>query len=87
MQNFIREKKIYCGKQYREDGGLDRDTVEDLWRRRKRKGQKKGDKNGFCNADRLQSDENGIAALCSYLAKQPSGKKRWTSSQNLHKPV
>ena len=34
-------------------GGLDRDTVESLWRKRKRKGQKQGDKIGFCNADRL----------------------------------
>ena len=47
-------------------GGLDRDAVEELWRKRKRKGQKKGDRIGFCNADRLQSDENGIAALCTY---------------------
>lgn len=31
------------------NGGLDRDVVEDLWRKRRRKGQKKGDKIGFCN--------------------------------------
>lgn len=43
------------------NGGLDRDVVEDLWRKRRRKGQKKGDKIGFCNADRLQADENGIS--------------------------
>ena len=61
------------------NGGLDRDVVEDLWRKRRRKGQKKGDKIGFCNADRLQADENGIAALCTYLVKQGCGKKweRW----------
>ena len=35
------------------NGGLDRDVVEDLWRKRRRKGHKKGDKIGFCNADRL----------------------------------
>lgn len=62
------------------NGGLDRDVVEDLWRKRRRKGQKKGDKIGFCNADRLQADENGIAALCTYLVKQGCGKKRWNSS-------
>ena len=28
-------------------GGLDRDVVEDLWRKRRRKGQKKGDKIGY----------------------------------------
>lgn len=69
------------------NGGLDRDTVEELWRKRKRKGQKKGDKIGFCNADRLQSDENGIAALCTYLVKQSGGKKRWSSSHNLKRPT
>ena len=67
-------------------GGLDRDTVENLWRKRKRKGQKQGDKIGFCNADRLQGDENGISALCTYLVKQAAGKKRWSSSHNLEKP-
>lgn len=68
------------------NGGLDRDVIEELWRKRRRKGQKKGDKIGYINADRLQTDENGIAALCVYLAKQPNGKKRWSSSQNLEKP-
>lgn len=68
------------------DGGLDRNTVESLWRKRKRRGQKEGDRIGFCNADRLQADENGIAALCSYLSKQAGGKKRWSSSRNLERP-
>ena len=69
------------------NGGLDRDTVEDLWRRRKRRGQRQGDKIGYCNADRLQTAENGIAALCSYLARQAGGKKRWSSSHNLERPA
>ncbi len=69
------------------NGGLDRDTVEALWRKRKRKGQKQGDRIGFCNADRLQADENGIVALCTYLVKQSGGKKRWSSSHNLKKPT
>lgn len=69
------------------NGGLDRDAVEDLWRKRKRKGQKQGDRIGFCNADRLQSEENGISALCHYLVKQAGGKKRWSSSHNLKKPT
>ena len=68
-------------------GGLDRDEIEDLWRKRKRKGQKKGDKIGYANADRLQPEENGLAALAEYLAKQAGGKKRWSSSQGLDKPV
>ncbi len=69
------------------NGGLDRDTVEGLWRKRKRQGQKEGDRIGFCNADRLQGGENGIAALCSYLSRQAGGKKRWSSSHNLERPA
>ena len=68
------------------NGGLERDIVEDLWCRRKQKGQKKGERIGYINADRLQPDENGVAALCAYLTKNPNGKKRWSSSQNLEKP-
>ena len=65
-------------------GGLGRDTIEDLWRKRKKKGQKKGDSIGYANVDRLQmGNGNGIAALCSYLAKQTGGKKRWSTSKGL----
>lgn len=67
-------------------GGLSRDEIEDLWRKRRKKGQKKGDKIGYANADRLQAEEYGFAALCEYLSKQTGGKKRWSSSQNLDKP-
>lgn len=69
------------------NGGLERDVVEELWRKRKRKGECEGERIGFCNADRLQGDENGIAALCHYLVRQSGGKKRWTSSHNLERPV
>jgi hypothetical protein len=68
------------------NGGLERDEVESLWRKRKRKGQKQGDKIGYINADRIQPDENGLAALSNYLTKNPNGKRRWNSSQNLIKP-
>jgi hypothetical protein len=68
------------------NGGLSRDMIEDLWAKRRQRGQKKGERIGFINADRLQPDENGVAALCAYLTKHPQGKKRWSSSQNLEKP-
>lgn len=68
------------------NGGLDRDTVESLWRKPRKKGQKQGERIGYANADRLQPDEYGIAALCNYLCKNPQSKKRWSSSQNLIKP-
>lgn len=68
--------------------GVDRDTVEGLWRKPKRKGQKVGEKIGFCNADRLQMDDDGgVNALVNYLSKDPQGRKRWRSSQNLAKPT
>ncbi|MCT8975523.1 hypothetical protein N4T77_02815 [Clostridium sp. CX1] len=68
------------------NGGLDRDIVEELWSKRKQKGQKKGERIGYINADRLQPDENGAEALCRYLTKFTNRKKRWSSSQNLKKP-
>ncbi|WP_373232126.1 hypothetical protein [Cohnella sp.] len=67
-------------------GGLDRDSVEDLWRRPRKRGQKQGNRIGFANADRLKPDEHGLEALARYLMKNPNGRKRWSSSQNLEKP-
>ncbi|MBS6063661.1 MAG: hypothetical protein KH972_07320 [Peptostreptococcaceae bacterium] len=70
------------------NGGLDRDIVEDLWRRRKRKGEKAGKKIGYANADRIQPNSNtGIVALCTYLVGNPTQKRRWTCSQNLTRPT
>ncbi|KZL93529.1 hypothetical protein [Clostridium magnum] len=68
------------------NGGLSREVIEDLWSKRKQKGQKKGESIGYINADRLQPDENGTAALCRYLTKYKNRKKRWSSSHNLKKP-
>ena len=67
--------------------GMDRDELENLWRKQRKKGQKVGDKIGWCNADRLQIDEDeGLNPLMAYVSKDPKGKKRWRSSQNLIKP-
>lgn len=68
------------------NGGLNRDMIEKLWSRPRKKGEKEGDSIGFANADRLQSNESGITALCVYLSKQHDRKKRWTSSHNLERP-
>jgi hypothetical protein len=68
------------------NGGLDRDTVEDIWRMKRKKGQKKGNKIGIANATRLQPDEHGVAGLANYLSKDPRGRKRWSCSQNLDRP-
>lgn len=69
------------------NGGMDRNTIEDLWSKKKKKGEPKGERIGYVNTDSLQPDENGLAALCAYLTKNPNGKKRWSSSQNLEKPM
>lgn len=66
--------------------GLDRDTIESLWCRRRRKGEKEGKRIGFVNADRLQPNEFGLEAIARYLSKDPQGKKRWSGSHNLVKP-
>jgi len=63
--------------------GLSRDELEDLWSIKKGKGKTRL---GYCNTDRLQPEGNGLEALCRYLTKNPNGKKRWRSSQNLIKP-
>lgn len=66
--------------------GLNRDTLEDLWSERRKAGEKKGEKLGFINCDRLQPDERGLEAISKYLMKDPKGKKRWSSSRNLDRP-
>ena len=69
------------------DNELSRDELEDLWRMPRRAGEKKGQKIGYANADRLQADEEGLGALCRYLARNTGGKKRWSASHNLKKPT
>lgn len=67
--------------------GLDRDTLENLWRRKKNKGEKIGDAIGYANSKRIQEDINtGILGLANYLAKHTSYKRKWSCSQNLERP-
>lgn len=78
------------------NGGLPRDDVELMWTAQ-RINWKKAEKDqeyragieqmGWVNADRLQMNENGIEALCKYIVKEPKGKKRWSSSRNLKRPM
>lgn len=56
-------------------GDMDRDELEKIW------------KKGWANADRLKADENGYENLVNYITKDPKGKKRWSSSRNLEKPI
>lgn len=78
------------------NAGLDRDEVEMMWTAERINWRKYdadhsyGDtveRLGYVNADRIQTNENGIEALCKYVMKNPRGKKRWSSSRNLIRPV
>ncbi|TWW13146.1 hypothetical protein LABALGNA3A7_09520 [Dellaglioa algida] len=62
------------------NGGIDRDEVEDVWSKKKKT-------MGWVNARKIQTNENGAEALAIYLTKDPQGKKRWSSSRNLTRPV
>ena len=77
------------------NGGLSRDDVELMWTTARINWNKAQDPQyraeikqmGWVNADRIQTNENGIEALCKYIVKDPQGKKRWSSSRNLVRPV
>ena len=51
------------------------DKVEELWKLGRRNNMKK-----------LSCDDMGLTGIATYLTKDPSGKKRWCSSNNLKKP-
>ncbi len=82
------------------NGGMDRDEVEMMWTAQrinwkradspdKQAAQEYRDsvkRMGWGNADRVQTDDNGIEALCKYITKDPQGKKRYSSSRNLDRP-
>lgn len=63
---------------------MDRDVVENLWKENRRK-------IGVANTRWIESDlsetGNGLEGLADYLAKDPKGRKRWSSSRNLQRPV
>lgn len=63
------------------NAGLTRDEIEDTWSIRKKS-------IGYVNARRLQFDETtGLKDLCNYMLKKPEGKRKWTASKNLKKPI
>lgn len=60
---------------------LGREALENVWR------DKRHATHGRSNADRLQFDENGLAALSVYLQKKPIGKQRWHRTRNMKEPI
>lgn len=78
------------------NGNLSRDDVELMWTTDRINWKKAGadpeyresiKQIGWVNADRLQVNDNGIEGLCNYITKNPKGKKRWSSSHNLIRPI
>lgn len=64
--------------------GMDRDVLESLWaERRKSLGLPRTQ---WLSPDRVD-EGNGIEGLVDYITKDPKGRKRWTSSRNLQRPV
>lgn len=69
------------------NGGIERDKLEKLWCRRKKKGEAEGEALGFANSKRLQVDPNtGLNALGEYLAKHKKHKRKYSGSLNLKQP-
>lgn len=62
------------------NGGLTRDEIEDSWSKRK-------NSMGYVNVRRLQFGDNGLTDLCNYMLKKPEGKRKWSGSKNLKKPI
>lgn len=75
------------------NGGIPRDEVEMMWTARRINWRKVGtpgyriEQLGYVNADRLRPTEAGLEELSKYLTKDPKGKKRWSSSRNLERPM
>lgn len=63
---------------------MDRDTLEGLW---KEKRQKLGKPDAQRIDPDLDKEHNKIEGLARYMVKAPKGKKRWSSSRNLERPV
>ena len=54
--------------------GLSREALEAMW------------EHGYCNADRLDFHDNGLAAFAAYITKQRRCARRWGRSTNLREP-
>lgn len=57
------------------EAGVSRNKIEDTWGL------------GYANSVRIQLEQGGIEGLVCYLSKDPKGRKRYTSSRNLVKPL
>lgn len=75
ITEYSQEEDIRCHHHLIMDSGLSMDIVESVWKCGKRN-----------NVRKVDPDEKGLTGLANYLSKDPKGKKRWCSSNNLKKP-
>ncbi len=76
VTEYDEKKKIRVHHHLIIEGGLERKKMKDMWTLGKR-----------TRIEELEPDEYGLSGLANYLSKDPKGKKRWTSSKNLKKPI
>ena len=55
-------------------GGVSREEIEACWRK------------GWANCDRLQPNEEGLAAIAKYITKAQKNRKKWVCSHGLKQP-
>lgn len=66
------KKRIHCHMLL--TGGISREAIEACWRK------------GWANADRLQPNEEGLAAIAKYITKAQRNRKKWICSHGLKQP-
>ena len=66
------KKRIHCHMLL--SGGISREEIEACWRK------------GWANADRLQPNEEGLAAIAKYITKAQKNRKKWCCSKGLKQP-
>mgnify|MGYP000868854270 FL=1 len=64
--------------------GVTRDEIEELWAKGRGRNRKQL---GYANCKTIRANDNGVTGIASYLSKDPKGKKRWSSSKNLARPI
>ena len=72
---YVTECSSRCHHHVIIDGDLSMDELEEMWPYGRRN-----------NTRRISKSSDDLTGLARYLAKDPKGKKRWSSSRNLKKP-
>lgn len=76
VTEYDKDKKIRVHHHLIIEGGIEREKIKAMWTLGTR-----------TRVEELEPDEYGLSGLANYLAKDPKGKKRWTPSKNLKKPI